>query len=373
MQLPVTFVRGFGADAASHAVYVAYGGVSGGGKLLKLDLLTDQVVYDRPMPVGVDSFDISPDGRTLYLPDGDGQGDGIWRVVETATGKVKALIATGGHNPHNTIGSIRGDHVYLGPRLSNYLFEADSTTNQVIRWIGPVKNGVRPFTIKSDESLAFIETSDFLGFQIANLNTGQIIHTQQISGFSRSTTGGFAPTHGISLSPDERELYIADWPSSYVHVFDVSGLPNVPPRQVADVPVHNMSGQDSPCSGTNCMKEGWLLHSRDGRFVYVGDAGDIIDTMTRKSIAYLEPLANTRKFIEIDWRGGVHSSPPPDMAKAMPEFRFRMARTDHGLVFQASLRQAIDEYDSWSMRWAWTNRASASHGSWLQFLVDGPL
>src|SRR5882762_9257530 len=28
IQLPVTFIRGFGADAAGHAVYVAYGGVS---------------------------------------------------------------------------------------------------------------------------------------------------------------------------------------------------------------------------------------------------------------------------------------------------------------------------------------------------------
>jgi hypothetical protein len=53
------------------------------------------------------------------------------------------------------------------------------------------------------------------------------------------------------------------------------------------------------------MKEGWLLHSRDGRFVYVGDAGDVIDTAKRKSIAYLQPLANTRKFIEIDWNRGL--------------------------------------------------------------------
>ena len=47
-----------------------------------------------------------------------------------------------------------------------------------------------------------------------------------------------------------------------------------------------------------------LRHSRDGRFVYGGDAGDVIDTATRKSVAYLAPLANTRKCLEIDWANG---------------------------------------------------------------------
>jgi hypothetical protein len=307
IQLPVavTFVRGLGADPASHALYISYGAANSGGKLLRLDLLTNQIVYDRPMPVGVDSFDIAPDGKTLYMPDSDGQGDGIWRVVDTATGTVKTSIETGGHNPHNTIVSLQGAHVYMGPRLSNYLVEADTSTNHIIRRIGPLKNGVRPFTIKSDESLAFIETSDFLGFQVANINTGQIIDTRSVQGFDHNTKGGFAPCHGISLSPDEKELYISDWVNSYVHVFDLTGVPNSPPRQVADIPVHNMTGRDSPCEGTNCMKEGWVLHSRDGRFVYVGDAGDVIDTAKRRSIAYLQPLANTRKFIEIDWHGGL--------------------------------------------------------------------
>jgi hypothetical protein len=38
--------------------------------------------------------------------------------------------------------------------------------------------------------------------------------------------------------------------------------------------------------------------------VYVGDAGDVIDTATGQSVAYLGPLANTRKFVEIDWANG---------------------------------------------------------------------
>jgi len=299
----VRFIRGMGADPVSHALYIDYGSVSSGGKLMKMDLLTNQVIYNKQMPIGIDSFDITPDGKRIYMPDGDGQSDGIWRVVNAATGNVTASIDTGGHNPHNTIVSLNGTHVYMGPRLSNYLIMADTATNQVIRRIGPIQEGVRPFTINSKETLAFIETSDFLGFDVADISTGKIIYTVPISG--KSTQGGFAPAHGISLSPDERELYVSDWPNSMVHVFDITGLPGSAPKPIADVPVHNMVGNDTPCVATNCLKEGWLLHSLNGRFVYVGDAGDVIDTRTRQSVAFLQPLANTRKFIEIDWQNGV--------------------------------------------------------------------
>ncbi len=299
----VRFIRGVGADPISHALYIAYGSVSGGGQLMKMDLLTNHVIYRKHMPVGIDSFDITPDGKRIYMPDGDGQSDGIWRVVDAATGDVTASIDSGGHNPHNTIVSLNGTHVYMGPRLSNYLVMADTATNQVIRRIGPLQEGVRPFTINSKETLAFIETSDFLGFDVAAIATGKILYTVPIAG--KSTAGGFAPAHGISLSPDERELYVSDWPNAKLHVFDIAGLPGSAPQPIADIPVHTMVGNDTPCVATNCQKEGWLLHSLDGRFVYVGDAGDVIDTRTRHSVAYLQPLANTRKFIEIDWRNGL--------------------------------------------------------------------
>ena len=192
----------------------------------------------------------------------------------------------------------------MGPRLSDYLAVADTRTNHVIRRIGPVKNGVRPFTINGEETLAFIEASGFLGFQVADITSGRILYTLSVNGFTYDGFNQYAPSHGISLSPDENEIYISDWPHSYAHVFDVSHLPKKEPKKIADVKLHPMSGSESPCISTNCMKEGWVLHSRDGRFVYIGDGGDVIDTATRKSVAYLAPLANTRKFLEIDWANG---------------------------------------------------------------------
>ena len=92
--------------------------------------------------------------------------------------------------------------------------------------------------------------------------------------------------------------------NSYVHVFDVTGLPGSSPRQVADIRLKGaLSGKESPCA-YDCIKDVWLHHSRDGRYVFVGDAGDVIDTSLRKTTMTLTAMANSRKEIEIDFEDG---------------------------------------------------------------------
>jgi hypothetical protein len=92
--------------------------------------------------------------------------------------------------------------------------------------------------------------------------------------------------------------------NNYVHVFDVTGLPGSAPRQVADIRLLGaLSHKESPCA-YDCLKDGWLHHSRDGRYVFVGDSGDVIDTTLRKTAMTLPALANSRKEIEIDFEGG---------------------------------------------------------------------
>lgn len=48
-----------------------------------------------------------------------------------------------------------------------------------------------------------------------------------------------------------------------------------------------------------------LLHSLDGRYVFVGDSGDVIDTSTRAVITQIPDLHNSRHgYLELDWSGG---------------------------------------------------------------------
>ncbi len=300
-------IRGVAVSAPAHTLYISYGGDGGGanGSMLAYDLLSDQVVWTVNYSTGIDSMAITPDGKTIYMPTGELNLGTIWNVIDASNGNVTGTIAAGAQ-PHNTVVSVDGTAVYMGPKGDNFLYAASTATNTITHKIGPLVAGVRPFTINGKQTLAFTTATGFLGFQVSDINAGQVLYTVPIAGFSvPSSFPASIPSHGISLSPDEREIWVMDAANSYVHVFDVTGLPGSAPRQVADLPLTRpMTSLESPCN-YDCLRDGWVQHSRDGRFVFIGDSGDVFDTATRKSVINLDPLYNTRKHLEIDWQNGV--------------------------------------------------------------------
>jgi hypothetical protein len=98
------------------------------------------------------------------------------------------------------------------------------------------------------------------------------------------------PSHGIGLTPDEREIWLADGANSLLHIFDNTVAP---PRQVASLPV-----RDQP---------GWITFSMDGRHAYPS-TGEIIDTSTRRIVATLTDetgrAVQSEKLVEVAFAGG---------------------------------------------------------------------
>jgi hypothetical protein len=306
-------IRGAAADPATHMLYVSYGGdggVNGNGSMLAYDLVSDTVTWTKAYATGVDSMAISADGTRIYMPTGEAASGSTWNVIDAANGDVLSTIV-GGSGPHNTIVSLDGGTVFLGGRTASTLIATRSDNGGLLSSIGPLgppsDRGVRPFTINGKATLAFSTASSYLGFQVSDVKTGDVLYTVPITGafpYTAGQAGPSSPSHGISLSPDEKELWVIDEPNSYVHVFDVSGLPSVAPTQIADIPLAPMVGTQVGCS-YDCLREGWLQHSLDGRYVFVGDSGDVIDTSSRKSVANLTGLVNSRVELEIDWSGGL--------------------------------------------------------------------
>jgi hypothetical protein len=298
-------VRGACACARTSSLYVSYGSdrSDGKGSLLKYDLHHDRVVWTRDYPFGIDSMAITPDGRKVFMPEGELASGGTWYVLAGTDGRVIGQIA-GGSGPHNTIVSRDGRRVYLGARSHDELLVADTSTYKVIKRIGPLASSVRPFTIDAAERIAYTTATGLLGFQVSNIRTGRVLHTVGFKGFSwdPKTFPASAPSHGISLSPDGTTLYVLDAPNAYVHVFDVRRVLSEPPRMVASVRLSGMSGEESSCA-YDCLRDGWISHTRDGRFVLVGDAGDVIRSATRRVAKHLPTLANTRKYIEVVFDG----------------------------------------------------------------------
>jgi YVTN family beta-propeller protein len=296
-------VRGVAVDLATDSLLLAHGGdggTHGTGSLMRWDLLTQTVVWDRPYPFGVDQL-AACDGR-IYMPTGEAAKGSTWEVLDATDGSVVGTLS-GGSRPHNTI--CHNGLVYMGGRSSRYLVVRKLATGTRTK-IGPSPSpstGVRPFTVNANDTRAYITWTKYRGFSVADVATGSIIASENF-GPVPSTFRPTSPSHGISLSPDGSEVYVMDASVQLVQVWSAGDSPT----HLQDISVSGLTGSEPACP-YDCLKEGWLLHSLDGTYVFVGDSGDVIDTRTRSVVASIPPLAQDRHgFVEIDWSGGAPSA-----------------------------------------------------------------
>jgi hypothetical protein len=118
-----------------------------------------------------------------------------------------------------------------------------------------------------------------------------MLHRVEVAGFDKGAVKRHAcPSHGVGLTPDENELWLADGPNSRLHVFDATVMP---PKQIATIAL-----RDQP---------GWITFSMDGRFAYPS-TGEIIDTRTREILTILQDehgrTVQSEKVVEIVFAGG---------------------------------------------------------------------
>jgi hypothetical protein len=275
-------VKGIAASARTGRLFVATH-----RRVMAFDLLTDRKLWDREYEGGCDRLALSPDGRTLYVPSFEGP---HWTVVDAETGGVRATVVTNS-GAHNTVYGPDGRRVYLAGLKSPLLDVADPALNKVVRHVGPFSNVVRPFTVNGAQTLCFVNVNDLLGFEVGDLTTGKLLHRVEVGGFSKGPVKRHGcPSHGVALTPDERELWLADGANSMVHVFDARVMP---PKQVASFTV-----RDQP---------GWITFSLDGRHAFPS-TGEIVDTKTRRIVTALADekgrTVQSEKVVEVVFAGG---------------------------------------------------------------------
>jgi hypothetical protein len=261
-------------------------------RLAAWDLVTEKKVWEQTYDGKCcDRMAISPDGKTMYVPSFEGPN---WYVVDAATGKlIKNLPTPATVGAHNTVWSPDGTKVFLAGLASKTMSIADPKTNTIVQTVGEFSDFVRPFTINGAGTLIYANVNNLLGFQIADVKTGKVIQTVQVQGYGWSRdrlTGHGCPSHGVALSPDEKEVWVVDGANSSVHVFDNTVMP---PKQIKSIKV-----RDEPF---------WLTWSADGKWVYAA-SGDIIDAQTKQVIAGLKDEMGREvqgeKVVEIIYQNG---------------------------------------------------------------------
>jgi len=292
-----TVIRGVAAHAADHLLYIAgLGDAPSDSYVLEYDLVAERVLWKKLYPPLVDSLCVTLDGKRLYVPH---DGDRIL-ALDAGDGSILATIpATAG--VHNTVCTPDGQRVYVGGGWSDVMTVIATADNSVLRHLGPLGGFVRPFTIDVRERWLFVNVNGLLGFEVVDAQSGAILYRVSPPGYPFDSTPDYTQSHGVAMSPDGREVWVVDQPYNRVHVFDVTGLPAVAPKAVEDVALQGSLSEPGPRQG----REGWLQFSRDGRYVYVGDAGDVIEAATRRIVTHLDALSNTRKILEIDFDAGV--------------------------------------------------------------------
>jgi hypothetical protein len=253
-----------------------------------VDLVTEKTDWHKQLPHGCDRLAATPDGKTLFVPSFEKD---IWNVVDATSGKVVADIETKS-GAHNTVCGLDGSRAYLAGLKSPVLFVADTRTHKVIDKIGPFAAPIRPFTVNGAETLCFVNVNELLGFEIGDLKTGKKLHRVEAPKFEKGKVKRHGcPSHGIGLTPDEKEVWIADAFNERVHVFDATAMP---PKYVTSVKLREQPG--------------WITFSLDGKFAYPS-TGEVIDTATKKIVTALADeksgQVHSEKVVEIHIRASV--------------------------------------------------------------------
>lgn len=275
-------LRGFAGNLKTGSVYYS----STNRRLGCFDLIKEKVVWEKTYDAGCDRSSITLDGKKLYAPTGwwyAGDDSGLL-VVNAASGELIKRINVG-PQAHNSLVSLNGKFLYLGTRTMLTIF--DTSDERIIRQIKDVGEfGIFPFTVNSRNSIAYVCLGKHVGFDVVNLDTGQVLHR---------VLAGDQPianrTHGAALTPDETELWISDQKGQKLFIFDATKMPPQP------------KGHVELSQGGH----GWVCFSLDGRYAW-SHTPDVFDARTKKLVATLrdengKPVSGS-KYIEVHFRGG---------------------------------------------------------------------
>jgi hypothetical protein len=120
-----------------------------------------------------------------------------------------------------------------------------------------------------------------------------MIHRVEVTGFEKGQPKRHGcPSHGIGLTPDEKEVWLCDGFNSRLHIFDNTVMP---PKQVDSIVLREQPG--------------WITFTAqwENTFAYPS-TGEVIDVKSRKIIATLADeqgrQVHSEKMIPIDFLDG---------------------------------------------------------------------
>ena len=304
-KMPGGKVSGIAASVPLQMLYITQD-----GSMTAFDLATDKIAWrftgestpvERPNGRNGSSVTgccerpwVLPDGKTLIV---GSHYNAWWYYIDGQTGKVLAKVPTPEANvAHNLAVTADGKTAVLSSMSSPTIGKAglavlDVASKKILRYM-TFTEMVRPLTINHDGSLVYVNVNGLIGFEIGEVATGKVLGRYPIPGNTWKGT-----SHGIGMTPDQSEIWIADPFNGVWHVWDNPGD--------GRNPVYNASKLIKPTAG---VSHSWLTMSNDGKLAFLGDSS-VIDVKTHKEIAMLKDefgrrIPHTEKVLYLGFKDG---------------------------------------------------------------------
>lgn len=244
----------------------------GDNTLRIFDTSTDKLLSEIKLTGRPNQCAVTPDGKYVAIPIRDT--DSV-DVVDAAQQRVVKTLPV--RAPHNAFNAGSNRYIFVSSMGDHAINMIDLEAMDYAATIS-VGGVPRPYVIARDGRTMYVAESDLHGFAIVDIPEKKVVRRVEMP--AEHPTPHEHPgepintlTHGLALSPDERELWVTSLLDEAMYVYDVKSQ-----KIVGHVPVG---------SGPN-----WVAFSPDGKYVCVSNAANddvsIIDVKARHEVARLK-------------------------------------------------------------------------------------
>ena len=269
--------HGLAVSPSGDRLYVS---VESDDSLVAVDTKTNKVIGKASVGSLPNQVTVTADGKFVYVPL---RGLGAVDIVDTAAMKAIKRVQLAAW-PHNSYRSANGRHIYVTTMVGRKIFIFDPLTHNITGEIEP-GGVVRPVALTRNESLAYVALSELHGFAVVDLTQRKTIRRVELPALPPDTPKPYLDTytHGLALTPDEKELWVTSCPGSAVYVYSVPDL-----KLQAKVDVGKFPN--------------WFAFSPDARTIFVSNTLSntvtAIDVASRKVVATI-PVGKAPKRLVV--------------------------------------------------------------------------
>ncbi len=261
-----------------------------------VDRNTGKIIKKVPLSGHPNNIAVTRDGARVIICIAEDKG-GL-DIVDTQTLTLAKTVPLNGRM-HNVYVTADGKYAYAGSVRHKFLSVLDLKTEQVA-WDLKLDKGVRPMTAETapDGSTRriFVQLSDTNGFAVVDFaqrkEVARIRFPDQPTGYGKAEGRTETPSHGMSVAPDGKTLWVT---SVFANAVFVYSLPELKLLAHVALPELKLPGRAAIGALPN-----WTTFTPDGKFLYVTNSAirsvSAIDTRLMKVVANI-PVGEVPKRI----------------------------------------------------------------------------